>query len=238
MSRSEEQGCPDDCRACNNPLIGAVYFTRTVCAYVAVVSGAGVLIWDVSWWPAWLAACAWTGITAGLWSPVLPLMIQNWYLRWQVMRRDKLIVKQRDQLLALRQERIQLELLYSQRQTEIAQKNAYAAALKTQLLELERMVAQRKLEQEARDARRRLDAACAAIEADRLEAAAWRMEFTVKQLEIKLNQADLFESLSVIDDNAQDRIIAAYEQGFDHGQRGIVVPIKQLRHLKVVEESA
>jgi len=238
VSRSEEQECPDDCRACSSWLLRAVYHARTICAYVAVVAGVAALIWDVSWWPLWGAASTWTGITAGLWAPVVPLMIKNWYLRRQVAHRNELIVKQRDQLLALRQERIQLELLYSQRQAEIAQKNAYITALKTQALELERLAVQRKLEQESREARRRLEIACAAIEADRLEAAAWRMEFTAKQLENKLNQADLFESLEAIDDNAQDRILAAYEQGFEHGQRGIVVPIKQLRHLRVVDESA
>ena len=229
MSRDEEQGCPDDCRACNSKPLRVVYNVRTACAFVAFVAGAAALIWDISWWPLWIAAGAWTCFTAGLWAPCLPLLIKS---------RIELIEKQQAELLAVRQTTIQLELLHSQRETELAQKDAYITALQTQVLELERLAVQRKLEQEAREARQRLEIACAAIEADRLEAAAWRMEVTAKQLEVKLNQADLFESLAAIDDHAQDRIIAAYEQGFDHGQRGIVVPIKQLRHLRVVEESA
>lgn len=238
MSRNEEQGCPDDCTACNNRFLGALYHVRTVCAVVAVGAAIVGLIWDVTWVPVWIAGGLWIGLTAGFWAPCLPLLIKSWLLNREVESRRREVERQQAQLHVLRQERIQLELLHSQRQAEIAQKNAYIAALKAQLLELERLAVQRKLEQQAREARQRLEIACAAIEADRLEAAAWRMEFTAKQLEIKLNQADLFESLEAIDDNAQDRILAAYEQGFEHGQRGIVVPIKQLRHLRVVDESA
>ena len=231
MSHEEGRGCREGCRACNNPLLGAVYVARTVCAVVAVAAGTVALIWDITWVPALIAAGAWIGITAGLWAPVLPLAIRNWSMRRQIEKRQQ-------QIQGLRQEAIQLQILHSQREAEIAQKNAYITALQAERLELERLLAQRRLEQEARETRQRLQIAHAAIEADRLEAAAWRVEFTARQLEIKLGQADLFESLSAIEDNAQDRIIAAYEQGFDHGQRGIVFPIKQLRHLRIVEDSA
>lgn len=132
----------------------------------------------------------------------------------------------------------QMQVELSQKQVEIAQKEACRSALRAEAMELERLMLQRKIDQEAREARQRLEIACTAIEADRLEVAAWRMEITAKQLELKLNQADLFESLSAIEDNAQDRILAAYEQGVDHGKRGIVIPHKYLRHLRVVEESA
>lgn len=224
MSHKEKQGCRDDCSACNSRFLGALYRVRTMCAVVAVGAAIVGLIWNVTWMPVWIAAGAWIGLTAGFWAPCLPLMIRNWHLRKQVE-------KQRARIQELRRETLQLNILSEQRQ-------AHLSALRAEKLELERMLAQRHLEQEAREARRLLEIACAAIEADRLEAAAWRMDYTAKQLEVKLSQADLFESLSAIEDNAQDRIIAAYQQGFDHGQQGIVIPIKQLRHLRVVEESA
>lgn len=224
MSHENGRGCRDDCDACNNPLIGAVYVARRVCVPVAVAAAILATTWGTAWALVWIAAGAWIGITVGLWAPAPVLMFKIW-------RRRREIEKQRARLRELQQEKIQLDILHAQRQTQIA-------ALGAEKLELERMLAQRKLEQEARGARQRLDIACAAIEADRLEAAAWRMELTAKELELKLGQADLFESLSAIEDNAQDRIIAAYEQGVEHGRRGIVIPPKYLRHLRVVDESA
>ncbi|MFG3586576.1 hypothetical protein [Streptomyces sp. NPDC047990] len=222
MSHERKQACPDDCAACNNPLINAAYVARDLCVPAAVAAAIVALVWDVTWLPVWIAAGAWTGISVGLWAPVPVLLIKAWRLRKKLEKREAEI--------------IQLQILNSQRQAELDQRKAYITALNTERLELERTLAQRQLELEAREARQRLEIACAAIEADRLEAAAWRMEHTAKQLELTLEQADLFESLSVIEDSAQDRILAAYEQGVDHGKRGIV--IKQLRHLRVVEESA
>lgn len=224
MSRKKSHECPDGCRACNNPLLGAVYIARRVCAAVAVGAAIFAFFWGATWAPVWIAAGGCIGITGGLWAPVPVLRAQGWRLRRKLEKR--------------RAEIVQLEILNSQRAAEIAQKQAYISALRTEKVQLERLLAQRKVEQEAREARQRLEIACAAVEADRLEAAAWRMELTAKQLELKLGQADLFESLSAIEDNAQDRIIAAYEQGFDHGKRGIAIPLKHLRHLRVVDESA
>lgn len=224
MRHENESECPDDCKACSNPLLGAVYVARRVCVPVAVGAAILALVWDTTWMPVWIAAGVWIGITVGLWAPAPVLMFKIW-------RRRKEVERQRALLRELEQQKVQLGILQ-------AQQGAHIAALEAQRLELERMLAQRKLEQEARAARQRLDIACAAIEADRLEAAAWRMELTVKQLEVKLEQADLFESLSAIEDSAQDRIMAAYQQGVDHGKRGIVIPPKLLRHLRVVDESA
>jgi hypothetical protein len=195
-----------------------------VSAVVAVGAAIAALIWDVTWTPVWAAGGLATGLEAGFWAPVPLLMAQKWWLHWQVEKKRAMI--------------LQLQILHSQRATEISQREAHLSALRAENAELERLLVQRKLEKQARDTRRRLEIACAAIEADRLEAAAWRMEHTARQLEVKLEQADLFESLSAIEDNAQDRIIAAYQQGFDHGQQGIVIPIKALRHLRVAEESA
>ncbi|MEV8546271.1 hypothetical protein [Streptomyces sp. NPDC051572] len=245
MSHEDGSKCRDDCRACNNKLLGAVYIARRICVPVAVGAAILAIVGVTTWVPVCITAGVWIGITIGLWAPYFPLKIKGWSLRRQVERREEQIRTLRAEVEAAkqathraRQERIQLEILASQLKTEIAQKQAYCSALRTENLEMERLMVQRKVEQVARETRQRLEIACAAVEADRLEAAAWRMELTVKQLELKLNQADLFESLSVIEDNAQERIIAAYEQGHDHGKRGIVIPIKHLRHLKVVEESA
>ncbi|MFF4347570.1 hypothetical protein [Streptomyces sp. NPDC001530] len=224
MRHEDGSGCRDDCRACNNKLLGAVYIARRVCAAVAVGAAICALVWDTTWMPVWPATGAWIGITGGLWAPVPFLRITLW-------RRGREIEKRRAQIRELQQEKIQLDILHTQRQ-------AHITALRAEKLELERLLAQRMLEQEAREARQRLEIACAAVEADRLEAAAWRMELTAKQLELKLGQADLFESLSAIEDDAQDRIMAAYQQGVDHGKRGIIIPLKHLRHLRVVDESA
>ncbi|MFE5079926.1 hypothetical protein [Streptomyces mirabilis] len=224
MSQENEAGCPEDCRACNNPLLGAVYVARRVCVPVAVGAAICALVWDTTWMPVWVATGVWIGITGGLWAPFPFLKAQGWLLRRKLEKR--------------RAEIVQLQILNSQRAAEIAQRHAYISALRAEKAQLERLLAQRQLEQEAREARRRLEIACAAIEADRLEAAAWRMELSVKQVELKLEQADLFESLSAIEGNAQDRIIAAYEQGFDHGQRGIALASKYARHLRIVEDSA
>lgn len=244
MSHEEESDCPEGCR-CDSKLIYAVYVARRICAAVAVAGAVCAYVWGFTWTPVWLGAGSFIGITIGLWAELVWLKIEGWGLRRQVERREAQVRTLQAQVEAAkqathraRQERIQLEILGSQLKAELAQKEAYCSALRAEQLEMERLMVQRKVEQMARETRQRLEIACAAVEADRLEAAAWRMELTAKQLELKLNQADLFESLSVIEDNAQERIIAAYEQGHDHGKRGIVIPIKHLRHLKVVEESA
>lgn len=244
MSQPDEQSTEEDHSACSK---WWHTFEALECAAIAtaVAGAAYAFFWGGGWLIFWIAAVV-AAVAELSWRvPVWALRLVGWRLRRQIRRRDEEIRCLTEELrdvrrdtALLRMERHRTEMLSSQLRAEGVQQQACISAIRAEILELQRLEKQRELEKEARAARRRLDIACAAIEADRLEAAAWRMEMTVKQIEVKLNQADLFESLSSIDNNAQDRIIAAYEQGIDHGKRGIVVPLKHLRHLRVVEESA
>lgn len=243
-----DDGCADEDCTCllgDSLLVDAIWGAYYAAMPAAVGAAVCALFWDVGWTPFWVAAGVIIGVQLGMRSHLWSLQIKGMRLRREVDRRSaeiralqQEIAFREEQTHRARIERIQLEALNSQLKAQEIQLEAYYSALRAENLQMERLLVQRKVEQAAREARQRLDVACAAIEADRLEAAAWRMEFTAKQLEVKLNQADLFESLSAIEDNAQDRILAAYKQGVDHGMRGIVIPYKNLRHLRVVEESA
>lgn len=244
MSQPDEQSTEQDDSTCSKWWYALFALGRAAIA-AAIAGAAYAFFWDGGWLIFWIAAAVAAGAELCWQVQVWALRLVGWRLRRQIRRRNEQIRSLAEQLRGvrhdtalLRMERHRTEMLTSQLRAEGAQQKAYISALRAEILELQRLEKQRELEKEARAARRRLDIACAAIEADRLEAAAWRMEMTVKQIEVKLNQADLFESLSSIDNNAQDRIIAAYEQGVDHGKRGVVVPLKHLRHLKVVEEAA
>lgn len=227
-----------------------VYWTVVaVCRWLVVLAALGyagyVFFWGGAWGPFWVMCGVALLLEGALWLPCLPAYVEGRRLRRKLQDRCKHIKEMEARILEMRAlislkrtEHLQQEAYKSALRAEIAQLQAQCAAMEAKGLELERLEAQRRLEQEARESRRRLEIAVAAVEADRLEASAWRMEMTAKQLELKLHQADLFESLSGIEDKAQDRIIAAYEQGFDHGKRGIVISLKHLRHLRVVEESA
>ncbi|MFJ9427561.1 hypothetical protein [Streptomyces sp. NPDC101249] len=206
---------------------GAFYAAIPAAAMAAVYA----VFWDGSWTPFWTAVGVILCVRMGA-------RLQLWKLEMQGLQLEREGAQRREKILLLQQELAATEARLHRARVERIQLEAHRSAIRAENLEAERLLLQRKIDQEARDARRHLEIACAAVEADRLEAAAWRMELNAKQLELKLNQADLFETLSVIDDNAQDRIMAAYEQGFDHGQRGIVLPRKYGRRLRVVEDSA
>lgn len=232
---SDELGEFDPEGSDSNPYDGwavvSAFRIRTALFWTTLAYAVYAFFWDAGWLPFWALAATLVGLSCALYMPILKLQIRGLRLRRSVKKREA-------QIADLQSEGVQLRILRCQQEAEIAQKEAQLSALRRENLEMERLMLQRRVEQEAREARQRLEIACAAIEADHLEAAAWRMELSVKQLELKLGQADLFESLSAIEDNAQDRILAAYEQGIDHGKRGIVIPPKFLRHLRVVEESA
>lgn len=220
-------------------LLIKVFFAARDGSLAAVIAYAVyALFWDASWGPIWALCGLVAFFEVGLRGFVWRYKIEGRRLRRQVEKRYA-------EIRELKALHAQQQILLEQTQAhaaalraENAQKRALIAALETRLMEFERLQLQRRLEQEAREARRKLDLAVAAIEADLLEAAAWRMDVTAKQLELKIQQAGYFQSLSELEENTQERILSAYETGHDHGRRGIVIPAKFSRHLRVVEESA
>ncbi|WP_329471719.1 hypothetical protein OIE75_20450 [Streptomyces sp. NBC_01723] len=228
MRQEDESGEGGDA---GHLLIGIFFWTRNVAAAGTALCALYALFGGGGWLPALIGLAATAACEGGCWAPVLYAWIGLLRAKRQTLRSEAR-VRQLELL------RAQNELILAQKAAQIEFIRAQNAALRAEKVELERLLLQRRLEQEARDVRQRLDIAVASVEADLLEAAAWRMDMTAKQLEVKLTQADYLSKLADVEEDAQERILRAYEKGVEHGERGIVVPAKSFRHLRVVEESA
>ena len=215
-----------------------LYWARNITAMGAIGYAVYALAVGGQWFPFFAGLAIAAACEALCWAPVLYMWMAVGYQR----RRTRIAQSELRQLQLLN---AQNELVLEQKRAHIAalkaekaQLDALISALKTEALELERLQVQRRLEQEAREVRRKLDIAVASVEADILEAAAWRMDVTAKQLELKMMQADYFSCLANVEEDAQERILRAYEKGVEHGRHGLEIPAKLSRHLRIVEESA
>lgn len=220
----------NDARAWRDRWVDVACFL-SYCGFLVAAFGApAALFWDASWSLAIGGVALWLGT-------ILAWEISILGLRIEIVRNrrlgDKLQARNQQKQIEL----LQMQSLLAQTKAEGAALRAEASAKQAELVALRRLESQMRAELYARELlaeQQRVRMAYQRIELNQLELQAEASERRAAQIQIRLEQAQLWKVLAQGEETNQDKILAAYETGYEHGKAGVMFG----RHLRLVEDSA
>ncbi|MCM2579521.1 hypothetical protein [Streptomyces meridianus] len=214
-------------RVCVSLRLALMNFVQYAAAAASMVGVISALAFDGGWVISFVSAALAVLIEVAL-------RVEALVLRW-------IVHQKRAEIARIRAETLQLQLLNSQRATEIAAKETYISQLRTEVAESERLKSQLETELEVRLSRQRnTELLIAANEArvSQLEIEVQQSELRTAQLEMRLEQSSLWEAVAALQAAKEDGIIEAYARGFVSGRKGEPFTLETGRHLRLVQSSA
>ncbi|MFF3060899.1 hypothetical protein [Streptomyces sp. NPDC057909] len=202
--------------------------------WVAAFGVPAALVWDASWYIS-IYATLYVLAAEAAWQ----LYIGYLHIKIFVRRREAARIEARTRQTNL--EIVQLQILIAKTQAHTAAIQAQESAMRAEIAEKDRLHAQLRTElatKQLLQEQRNANMAVRRLELAQLETKAEWAEYRVTQAELRLEQARMWRLLARSQDEAQDKILAAYREGYGHGRQGVSFTTLLGRHLRLVEDSA